>query len=59
MADIDQELAAIDAKIDEIDEILGDLPLRKDKLKRLSGILYQFWAELEDEVEMMSADWEA
>lgn len=56
---VDKDLQDIDAKIDEIDEILGDLPLRNDKIKRLSSMLYQFYAELEDELEMMSSDWEA
>ena len=52
-------LVQIDAKIDEIDELLGDLSIRNDKRKRLSAMLFEFWAQLEDELEMMSADWEA
>ena len=52
-------LSQIDAKIDEIDELLGDLSIRNDKRKRLSAMLFDFWAQLEDEMEMMSADWEA
>lgn len=52
-------LIQIDAKIDEIDELLGDLSIRNDKRKRLSAMLFEFWAQLEDELEMMSADWEA
>ena len=59
MSEIDQDLQDIDEKIDEIDAILGDLPLRKDKIKRLSSMLYQFYAELEEELEVMSSDWEA
>lgn len=51
-------LIQIDAKIDEIDELLGDLSIRNDKRKRLSAMLFEFWAQLEDELEMMSADWE-
>ena len=49
----------IDALIDQIDELLGDLPLRNDKRKRLSGLLFEFFEQLEDETEMMSSDWEA
>ena len=59
MSRVEQDLETIDQKIDEIDEILGDLPLRKDKIKRLSSLLYQFYAELEEELEVMSSDWEA
>ena len=55
----DRILSQIDAKIDEIDELLGDLSIRNDKRKRLSAMLFDFWEQLEDEMEMMSADWEA
>lgn len=55
----DRILSLIDAKIDEIDELLGDLSIRNDKRKRLSAMLFDFWEQLEDETEMMSSDWEA
>ena len=55
----DRILSQIDAKIDEIDELLGDLSIRNDKRKRLSAMLFDFWEQLEDEMEMMSSDWEA
>lgn len=55
----DRILSQIDAKIDEIDELLGDLSIRNDKRKRLSAMLFDFWEQLEDETEMMSSDWEA
>lgn len=55
----EQILNQIDAKIDEIDALLGDLSIRNDKRKRLSAMLFDFWDQLEDEMEMMSADWEA
>ena len=55
----EKTLQLIDAKIDEIDELLGDLSIRNDKRKRLSAMLFDFWEQLEDEMEMMSADWEA
>ena len=52
-------LTQIDAKIDEIDALLGDLQMRTDKRKRLSAMLFDFWEQLEDETEVMSSDWEA
>ena len=55
----EKTLQLIDSKIDEIDELLGDLQMRNDKRKRLSAMLFDFWEQLEDEMEMMSADWEA
>ena len=55
----EKTLQLIDSKIDEIDELLGDLQMRNDKRKRLSAMLFDFWTQLEDEMEMMSADWEA
>ena len=55
----EKTLQLIDSKIDEIDELLGDLSIRNDKRKRLSAMLFDFWEQLEDEMEMMSSDWEA
>lgn len=55
----DKTLSQIDTKIDEIDALLGDLQMRNDKRKRLSALLFDFWEQLEDELEMMSSDWEA
>ena len=52
-------LNQIDAKIDEIDELLGDLQMRTDKRKRLSSMLFDFWEQLEDEMDVQSCDWEA
>ena len=54
----EKTLQLIDSKIDEIDELLGDLSIRNDKRKRLSAMLFDFWEQLEDEMEMMSSDWE-
>ena len=55
----EKTLQLIDSKIDEIDELLGDLQMRNDKRKRLSAMLFDFWEQLEDETEVMSSDWEA
>ena len=52
-------LIHIDAKIDEIDALLGDLQMRNDKRKRLSAMLFDFWEQLEDEMDVQSCDWEA
>ena len=51
-------LNQIDAKIDEIDALLGDLQMRTDKRKRLSAMLFDFWEQLEDEMDVRSCDWE-
>jgi hypothetical protein len=54
----EQAMQQIDTKLDEIDELLGELPLRGDKRKQLSAMVFKFWEELEDELNMMSSDWE-
>ena len=58
MARIDTTLTKINDQLDAIDELLSELPLRNDKRKMLSSMLYQFQEQLEDETTMMSADWE-
>lgn len=47
----------IDTKLDEIDELLGELPISKDKRRQLSAMVFKFWEELEDELNVMSSDW--
>lgn len=59
MSEIDQTLQDLDEKLDELDEIIMSLPLRADKKKRISALVYEIYTETEAEIEMMSADWEA
>lgn len=58
MANVVTTINKIDSALDTIDELLSELPLRNDKRKMLSSLLYQFWEQLEDELIMPSADWE-
>ena len=59
MSEIDQTLQDLDEKLDEVDEIIMSLPIRGDKKKRISALVYEIYTETESEIEMMSADWEA
>ena len=59
MSAIDATLQQLDEKLDEVDEIIMSLPIRADKKKRISALVYQLYSEAESEIEMMSSDWEA
>jgi len=59
MSEIDQTLQDLDEKLDEVDEIIMSLPIRGDKKKRISALVYQIYSETEAEIEVMSSDWEA
>jgi len=59
MSEIDLTLQMLDEKLDEVDEIIMSLPIRADKKKRISALVYQLYSEAESEIEMMSSDWEA
>ena len=58
MSDIDATLQELDLKLDELDEIIMSLPIRADKKKRISSMVYEIYSEAESEIEMMSSDWE-
>lgn len=59
MTELEQTLENLDRKLDEVDELIMDLPIRADKKKRISSLVYAIYTEVEAEVEVMSADWEA
>jgi phosphoglycerate dehydrogenase-like enzyme len=54
-----QQLEQLDQLLDQVDELVMNLPIRADKRKMISSKVYDIYAEAEAELEVMSSDWEA
>ena len=55
---VDQDIQAIDEKIDEIEDLLIGLPIRPGQKKVITLKLYELFSEIESAVELSSVDYE-
>jgi hypothetical protein len=55
---VQELLEAIDSKLDEVDELVMNMPLQDSVKKQLTSHLYTLYAELEEAVELRPADFE-
>lgn len=56
MRTVDQVLETLDNKLDEVDELLNALPLKAERKKQLTSMVYQLWMEVEDDMATLPAD---
>jgi hypothetical protein len=57
-AEVDQDIQAIDQKLDEIEELLAGLPIRAGQKKIIVQKIYDLYSEIEGAVEMSSVDFD-
>jgi hypothetical protein len=57
-AEVDQDIQDIDAKLDEIEELVAGLPIRAGQKKIIVQKIYDLYTEIESGVEMSSVDFE-
>jgi hypothetical protein len=57
-AEVDLSIQEIDAKLDEIEELLAGLPIRPGQKKIIVQKIYDLYSEIEGAVELASADYE-
>ena len=58
MRTVDQTLETLDNKLDEVDELLNALPLKAERKKQLTSMVYQLWMEVEDDMATLPADFD-
>ena len=56
MRTVDQVLETLDNKLDEVDELLNALPLKAERKKQLTSMVYNLWMEVEDDMATLPAD---
>jgi|SaaInl25SG_5_DNA_1037380.scaffolds.fasta_scaffold28393_2 hypothetical protein len=49
-------LEALDNKLDEVDELIMQLPVQESVKKKLTSYVYELWMEVEEEVELRATD---
>jgi hypothetical protein len=57
-AEVDQDIQDIDAKLDEIEEIVAGLPIRAGQKRIIVQKIYDLYSEIEAGVEMSSVDFD-
>ncbi len=57
MAELDMTLQALDEKLDEVDALIHDLPLRAEVKKQISAKVYEIWSEVEACMDLTPTDW--
>jgi hypothetical protein len=57
-AEVDQDIQDIDAKLDEIEELVAGLPIRPGQKKIIVQKIYDLYSEIEGAVEMSSVDFD-
>jgi len=49
-------LETLDNKLDEVDELIMQLPVQESVKKKLTSRVYELWMEVEEEVELRATD---
>ena len=57
-AEVDQAVQDIDAKLDEVEELLVGLPIRPGQKKIIVQKIYDLYSEIEGAVELSAVDYD-
>ena len=56
--EVDTSIQEIDAKLDEIEELVISLPIRPGQKRVISQMIYDLYTEIEGAVELSAVDYE-
>jgi len=56
MVTVESTLEALDNKLDEVDELIMQLPLQESVKKKLTSQVYELWMQVEEEIELKATD---
>jgi uncharacterized protein YoxC len=51
-------LERLDNLLDDVDECIQQLPIKAERKKQLTSMVYQLWMEVEDDVSVTPGDFE-
>jgi hypothetical protein len=57
MKTVDQTLEQLDNLLDDVEELLQELPLSDSRKNQLASIVYDLWMEVEHDMELRPSDW--
>ena len=49
-------LETLDNKLDEVDELIMQLPVQESVKKKLTSQVYELWMQVEEEIELRATD---
>jgi hypothetical protein len=55
---VDEDIQAIDTKLDEIEELVIGLPIRPGQKRVITQMIYDLYSEIEGAVELSAVDYE-
>ena len=55
---VEQDIQAIDNKLDEIEELLLGLPIRAGHKREIQNMIYNLYSEIENAVEVSAVDFD-
>jgi len=58
MSELDMVIQDIDTKLDEIEELVSELPVRPGQKRIIVQKIYDLYSEIEGAVELSSADYD-
>jgi hypothetical protein len=56
MKTVDQTLEQLDNLLDDVDELINELPLSNERKHQLTSMLYNLWMEVEHDIELRPTD---
>jgi len=56
MKTVDQTLEQLDNLLDDVDELINELPLSNERKHQLTSMIYTLWMEIEDDMATRPSD---
>ena len=56
MKTVDQTLEQLDNMLDDVDELINELPLSNERKHQLTSMIYTLWMEIEDDMATRPSD---
>ena len=56
MKPVDQTLEQLDNLLDDVDELINELPLSNERKHQLTSMIYTLWMEIEDDMATRPSD---
>ena len=56
MKTVDQTLEQLDNLLDDVEELIQQLPLKAERKRQLASMVYDLWMEIEHDADLPPAD---
>jgi len=56
MKTVDQTLEQLDNLLDDVEELIQELPFKPERKKQIASMVYDLWMEIEHDADLLLAD---